>query len=56
MNSAWEPELYNMAAWNPSQMEEIMDFEELLTEDIDCLAWDEELDFNKDLDVFDFVI
>jgi hypothetical protein len=56
MNSAWEPELYDMATWNASQVEEVMDFEELLTEDVDCLAWDKELDFNRDLDGFDFVV
>jgi hAT family C-terminal dimerisation region len=49
MNLAWGPELYDMAAWNASQVEEVMDFEELLTKDIDCLAWDKELDFNRDL-------
>ena len=56
MNSAWGPELYDMAAWNASQVEEVMDFEELLAEDVDCLAWDKELDFNGDLDAFDFVV
>jgi hypothetical protein len=56
MNSAWGPELYDMAAWNASQVEEVMDFEKLLTEDVDCLAWDKELDFNRDLDRFDFVV
>jgi len=56
MNSAWGPELYDMAAWNASQVEEVMDFEELLTEDVDCLAWDKELDLNMDLDAFDFVV
>jgi hypothetical protein len=42
MNSAWGPELYDMATWNASQVEEVTDFEELLTEDINCLAWDKE--------------
>ena len=56
MNSAWGPELYDMATWNASQVEEIMDFEELLTEDVDCLAWDKELDFNMDLDTFELVV
>jgi hypothetical protein len=56
MNSAWEPKLYNMATWNASQVEEVMDFEELLTEDINYLAWDKELDFNRDLDGFNFVV
>ena len=56
MNLAWGPELYSMATWNALQVEEIMDFEELLTEDVDCLAWDRELDFNEDLDGFDLVV
>jgi hypothetical protein len=51
MSSAWGPELYDMAAWNASQVEEVevMDFEELLTEDMNYLAWDNELDFDRDL-------
>jgi hypothetical protein len=56
INSTWGPELYNIAAWNASQVKEVMDFEELLTKDVDCLAWDKELDFNRDLDRFDFVV
>ena len=56
MNSAWGPELYDKAAWNASQVEEVMDFEELLTEDVDCLAWDKKLDFNMDLDTFELVV
>jgi hypothetical protein len=56
MNLAWGPELYDMATWNASQMEEVTDFEELLTKDVDCLALDKELDFNRDLDGFDFVV
>jgi hypothetical protein len=45
-----------LAAWNASQVEEVMDFEELLTEDVNCLAWDKELDSNRDLDEFDFTV
>jgi hypothetical protein len=56
MNLAWGPELYDMVAWNALQVEEVTDFEKLLTEDINCLAWDKELDFNRDLDGFDFVV
>ena len=54
MNLAWGPELYNMAAWNASQTEDIgyFDFEELLTKDVDCLTWDKELD----LDGFEFEV
>jgi hypothetical protein len=37
--SAWGPDLYNMAAWNESQVEEVdsFDFEELLLNDTE--AW-----------------
>ena len=36
------PDLYNMAAWNAALVEEVnlMDFEEMLLVEIDCLAWD----------------
>ena len=45
MRSAWGPDLYDMAAWNASQEEEVnlFDFEELLTDDMDCSAWELEL-------------
>jgi len=45
MKSGWGPELYDMAAWNASQVEEVYKFEfaELLPEDADCVVWDEEL-------------
>ncbi len=45
MKSGWGPDLYDMAAWNTSQVEEVdgFDFVELLLEDADCLAWDREL-------------
>lgn len=58
MNSAWGPELYDMAAWNASQTEEVLQFEELLAEDIDVLAWEEELDINgdHDMDGFEFIV
>lgn len=44
MNSAWGPGLYDMAAWNGSQVEEVdcFDFEEMLVEDIDCMAWEDD--------------
>ena len=46
MSSAWGPDLCDMAAWNDSQVEELslIDFQEMLVEDIDCLAWDKELE------------
>lgn len=45
INSAWGPDLYDMAAWNAAHVEEIslLDFEELIIEDADCLAWDKGL-------------
>jgi hypothetical protein len=52
MNLAWGPKFYDMATWNALQVEEVMDFKELLTEDVDCLAWDKELN----LDGFEFVV
>ena len=47
MNSAWGPELYNMAAWTTSQLEEInlLDFEEMLAEEGDLVDWDKEIDY-----------
>jgi hypothetical protein len=43
MKSAWGPDLCDMAAWNTGQVEgvDLFDFEEMLAEDIDCMAWDE---------------
>ena len=42
MKSAWGPDLYDLAAWNESQVEDVdlFDFEELLLNDTDGLAWD----------------
>ena len=44
LKSGWGPELYDMAAWNASQVEEVdhFNFEELLLDDIDGAAWDKE--------------
>ena len=44
--SAWGPDLYDMAAWNESQVEEVdnFDFKELLLDDADCLTWDKDLE------------
>jgi hypothetical protein len=42
MKSVWGPDLYDMAAWTASQVEEVesqFDFEELLLEDEDLSAW-----------------
>ena len=42
MKSAWGPDLYDLAAWNELQVEDVdlFDFEELLLDDTDGLAWD----------------
>jgi hypothetical protein len=44
MKSAWGPDLYDLAAWNSNQPERIdlIEFEEILCEDIDCLKWEKE--------------
>ena len=46
MKSVWGPGLYDQAASNASEVEEVslMEFEEMLIEDADCLAWDREVD------------
>jgi len=48
MKSAWGPDLYDMAAWNNSQIEEVnfFDFEEMLVDDSDCIAWEKEMDLD----------
>ena len=46
MNSAWGPGLYDMAAWNVVQVEEVdgrFDFEEMLADDDGCLEWEKEM-------------
>jgi hypothetical protein len=42
MKSAWGLGLYDTAAWNAAQVEEvsIMDFEEMLVEDVDVSGWE----------------
>ena len=45
MGSAWRPELYDFAAWNAAEVEEVMlDYEELLLDDVDAFEWEKELD------------
>ena len=46
MKSVWGPGLYDQVASNASEVEEVslMEFEEMLIEDADCLAWDREVD------------
>lgn len=51
MKSAWGPELYDMAAWNAAQVEEVellFDFEEMLVEDVASAEWDN--DFGTEWD------
>jgi hypothetical protein len=45
LKSGWGQELYDMANWNTSQVEEVdsFDFEQLLLDDTDGAAWDKEL-------------
>ncbi len=46
MKSVWGPDLYDMAAWSASQVEEVemFDFEELLVDDENLSAWDKEFE------------
>ena len=45
MRSAWGPELYDFAAWNTAEVEEVMlDYEEMLLDDVDTFKWEKELD------------
>ena len=41
MKSAWGPDLYDMAAWNAAQMDEVssFDFQEILEEDMEYDEW-----------------
>jgi hypothetical protein len=42
MGSAWGPGLYDAAAWNAMQVEEVdlLEFEEMLVDDADIVKWD----------------
>ena len=44
MKSVWGPDLYDIAAWNEAQMDEVpaFDFQEMLEGDKDCEAWDKD--------------
>ena len=45
LGSVWGPELYDFAAWNAAQVEEVMlDYEEMLLDDVDAFKWEKELD------------
>jgi len=41
MRSAWGPKLFDIAAWNAAQTEEIdvRDFEEMLIDDVELAEW-----------------
>jgi hypothetical protein len=45
MKSAWGPDIYDAAAWNSAQVEEIglADFKEMLIDDSDAVEWDKAL-------------
>jgi hypothetical protein len=53
MSSAWGAGLYDKAAWNAYQVEEIplFDYEEMLVDEVDCEVWDKEQadDLNDEL-------
>ena len=46
MGSAWGPGIYDAAAWNAMQVEEVnlLDFEEMLADDVDIVEWDKVTD------------
>ena len=49
MGSAWRPELFDMAAWRASKVEDVdvdtyFDYEEILDNDNACLAWEKDLE------------
>jgi hypothetical protein len=45
MKSALGPGLYDQAALNATRVEEVslLEFEEMLIEDVGCVAWDHEI-------------
>jgi len=58
MGSAWGPGIYDAAAWNAMQVEEVsllnFDFEEMLADDVDTVEWDKDEDM--DSDCFEFEV
>lgn len=52
MKSALGPELYDLAAWNTTQVEEVdtFDFEEMLYKDIVSAEWNKELEHEYFID------
>ena len=57
MKSAWGSELYDMAAWNAAQVEEItnlgFDFEEMLDDDVNLSVWDKDMEARFELELDD---
>ena len=43
MGSAWGPGIYDTAAWNSAQIDEVnlLDFEEMLVDEVDMADWDD---------------
>ena len=43
MGSAWGPGIYDTAAWNATQIDEVnlLDFEEMLVDEVDMADWDD---------------
>ena len=61
MKSAWGPDIYDAAAWNSAQVEEVglADFEEMLVDDFDADKWDKALGIDSDqwnLDIEELVV
>jgi hypothetical protein len=44
LKSAWGPNIYDAAAWNAAQVEEVslLDFEEMLGDNADTAEWDKD--------------
>jgi hypothetical protein len=56
MGSTWRPNLYDMSAWNSSQVEEVdLVFKEMLAEDMDGLTWERET-YRFETDGIDLVV
>ena len=49
MNSTWGPNIYDAAACNAARVEEVslLDFEEMLVDDVDIAEWDKDGDLNE---------
>jgi hypothetical protein len=55
MGSTWGPGIYDAAAWNAVQVEEVslLNFEEMLVEDVDIVEWDkvDDMDWGNDFEL-----